>query len=148
MSEAGIGRVFSETTLAKLRESRLGRKHSEETLVKIAAARLGRLHSEKAKRKIKARGRAQRAPCSPSNKEGGRFSIYKAKNPVAGRKVEVTDIQTGETTLYDSVRKAAIGLETNHTTIRNYLKNKQRPSLSLLERGLHPPAEQGDALQR
>jgi len=39
-------------------------------------------------------------------------------------KVELTDTLTGETFLYDSIRMAARELNTNHNTIRNYIKSK------------------------
>lgn len=107
MAKAAVGRVFSDVTRGKLRESRLGKKYSEVTLAKMAAVKLGVKRSDETKAKIKA------------------FQATREKHPVPGRKVEVTDIKTGETTIYDSVRKAAIGLGTNHTTIRNYLKSKK-----------------------
>jgi group I intron endonuclease len=107
MAKAALGRVFSDVTRGKLMESRLGKKYSEETFGKMSAAKLGLKRSDYTKAKIKG------------------FQSTRVKQPVPGRKVEVTDIKTGETTLYDSVRKAAIGLATNHTTIRNYLKSKK-----------------------
>lgn len=107
MSKAAVGREFSDVTRDKLRESRIGKKHSAETLSKLIAAKLGIERSEETKAKIKA------------------FQSTREKHPVAGLKIEVTDIKTGETTLYDSARKAAIGLGTNHNTIRNYLKSKK-----------------------
>lgn len=45
------------------------------------------------------------------------------KHPVAGLKLKVADIQTGETFLYDSLRIAAKELNSNHVTMSNYVKN-------------------------
>lgn len=88
-------------------ESRLGKKCSEETLAKMAAAKLGIKRSDETKAKFKA------------------FQSTRVKHPVPGIKEEVTDIQTGETTIYGSLRSAAKELGTNHTTIRNYIKSKK-----------------------
>lgn len=107
MAEAAVGRVFSDMTRGKLRESRIGKKHSEETLAKLAAAKLGSKQSDETKEKFKA------------------FQSTRLKHPVPGLRVEVTDIKTGETTLYDSIRKAAKGLGANHTTIRSYIRSKK-----------------------
>jgi hypothetical protein len=47
MAKAGIGRIFSEESRAKIGASRLGRKHSEETMFKFRA----RIHTEEAIKK-------------------------------------------------------------------------------------------------
>lgn len=107
MAEAGINRQHSEETKAKMAAAKLGVERSEETKAKIAAAKLGVKRSEETKSKFKA------------------FQSTRVKHPVPGRKVEVTDTLTGETTIYDSTRSAAKGLDTNHGTIRNYIKSQR-----------------------
>lgn len=54
-------------------------------------------------------------------------------NVKCAKVVEVTDIETGKTVTYESQRQAAQELKTNHTTIRNYIKNHKvfRPLDSL-----------------
>jgi group I intron endonuclease len=42
-----------------------------------------------------------------------------------GTVVQVFDKETNETTTFSSIRQAAKGLSTNHTTIRNYIKNQK-----------------------
>ena len=73
----------------------------------MAAAKIGIKISDETRAKIKA------------------YQSTRKKHPVPGVKVGITDTQTAETIIYDSVRKAAIGLGTNHSTIRNYLKSKK-----------------------
>jgi group I intron endonuclease len=92
--------------------SRYGRKHTLDTKAKISTSIKGdkhpmyrKNHSEESKAKMSA--------------------AHMGKTHSEGRKVEVTDTLTGETTIYDSTRSAAKGLETNHTTIRNYIKNQK-----------------------
>jgi len=92
--------------------SRYGSKHNLETKAKISTSIKGekhpmyrKNHSEESKAKMSA--------------------AHMGKTHAEGRKVEVTDTLTGETTIYDSTRSAAKRLETNHTTVRNYIKNQK-----------------------
>jgi hypothetical protein len=94
-----------------MRKAALGRtfKHTEEAKAKMRECKLGRKHSEETRAKLTA------------------FQSTRLKHPDPGRKVEVTDIKTGETTIYDSTRSAAKELGTSYNTIRNYIKkNKKR----------------------
>ena len=53
------------------------------------------------------------------------YQSTRVKHPVPGTKVSVTDTISHETTIYESIRRAAAALDTNHNTIRNYLKNNK-----------------------
>lgn len=105
MREIALNR--SEETKAKLREAALGRtyNHTEETKMKLRDAILGIKRSEETRAKLR---------IIQSNRE---------KHPVAGIKIEVKDTQTGETLFYDSIRITAKELNSNHTTISNYVKS-------------------------
>jgi group I intron endonuclease len=98
MAAGKLGRKWSEETKIKLSAYRTGREHSDETKGKIQAASLGRKFSEETRAKITAS---------------------------KGHKLEVTDIRTGDTAIYDSTRSAAKELGTNHNTIRNYIKSQK-----------------------
>jgi len=103
MSE--IAKNRSEETIAKLREAALGKtyKHTEETKKKISEKMQGRQYSDETKEKLRI------------------IQSNRTKPPVKGNAVQVKDILTGEITIYDSLRNAGKGLNSNHVTIRNNL---------------------------
>lgn len=105
MSE--IAKNRSEETIAKLRTAALGKTyiHTVETKDKIREMMLGRKHSDETKEKLKI---IQRNRINP---------------PVKGTNVQVKDILTGETIIYDSLRNAGKGLNSNHRSIKNNLDN-------------------------
>ena len=105
MKEIALNR--SEETKAKLREAALGRtfNHTEETKIKLRDAILGIKRSEETRAKLR---------IIQSNRK---------KHPVIGIKIEVKDTSTGETFFHDSIRNAAKELNSNHSTIRNYVKS-------------------------
>lgn len=105
MSE--IAKNRSEETIAKLREAALGRtyKHKEETKKKISETMLGRKHTDETIEKLKF------------------IQSNRAKPPVKGTSVQVRDILTGKITIYDSLRNAGKGLNSNHISMRNNLDN-------------------------
>nr|YP_009568462.1 GIY-YIG intron encoded protein [Drechslerella brochopaga]QBL02543.1 GIY-YIG intron encoded protein [Drechslerella brochopaga] len=51
--------------------------------------------------------------------------VIKKLNQVGVKQVEVTDINTGNVEVYQSIRQTAIALKTNHTTVRKYINNQQ-----------------------
>lgn len=105
MKEIALNR--SDETKAKLREAALGKPHihTEETKIKLRDAMLGKKHTEETRKNLRG------------------IQANRIKQPVAGVKIEVNDTQTGEISFYDSLRLAAIGLNSNHTNISNYIKN-------------------------
>jgi len=107
MSELAEGRVFSEITRSRLSLARKGKKLSLETITRISEAKLGIKHTKEAIDKITA------------------YQSTRVKQPVPGTKLSVTDLNSNETVIYESVRKVAVALGTNHTTIRNYLKSNK-----------------------
>lgn len=102
-----IAQNRSEETKAKLREAALGRtfNHTEETKIKLRDAILGIKRSEETRAKLRV------------------IQSKRKKHPVAGIKIKVKDTQTRETFFYDSVRITAKELNSNHTTISNYVKS-------------------------
>jgi group I intron endonuclease len=91
---------------AKLREAALGRtyKHTEETKIKIRNAILGRKHSEESKEKMRI------------------IQSNRIKHSIPGVKVEVKDIKTGQTVIYDSLRIAGKELNSSHAALSYNLK--------------------------
>nr|YP_009261993.1 GIY-YIG endonuclease [Chrysoporthe austroafricana]AMX22068.1 GIY-YIG endonuclease [Chrysoporthe austroafricana] len=104
MSKIAQNRIFSDITRSRLSLARQGKKFSLETLTKMSEAKLGIKRSKETIDKIKA------------------YQSTRVKQPVSGTNLSVTDLNTNETVIYESVRKAAVALGTSHTTIRNYLK--------------------------
>lgn len=107
MSKLAKGRVFSDITRSRLSLARKGKKLSLETIIRISEAKLGFKNSQETIDKIKA------------------YQSTRVKQPVPGIKLSVTDLNSNETVIYESVRKVAVALGTNHTTIRNYLKSNK-----------------------
>jgi len=91
----------SDEKKAKLREAALGRtyKHTEETKIKLRDAILGKIHTEDTKKKLRV------------------IQSNRVKHPVAGMKVEVKDMQTGQIFYYDSIRTAGKELKSNHASM-------------------------------
>lgn len=105
MSE--IAKNRSEETIAKLREAALGKTylHTEETKNKIRETMLGRKHTYETKEKLKF------------------IQSNRINPPVKGTNVQIKDILTGESILYDSLRNAGKGLNSSHVSIKKNLDN-------------------------
>jgi group I intron endonuclease len=105
MREIALNR--SDETKAKLREAALGKtyKHTEETKIKLRDAVLGKKHSDETKAKLRV------------------IQSTRIKHLVAGFKIEVKDVHTGQILYYDSLRAAGKELNTNHVTL-SYNLNK------------------------
>lgn len=118
MSNLAKDRVFSDITRSRLRLARAGKKLSLETITKMSEAKLG------IKRSTREGGSSPYGGRSEETK--GKIKAYQStrvKQPVSGSKLSVTDLNCNETVIYESLRKAAVALDTSHTTIRNYLKS-------------------------
>lgn len=107
MSEIAKGRVFTEITRKRLSLARQGKKLSLETITKISESRLGFKLTPETISKMKS------------------YQSTRVKQPVPGTKISVTDLNTNETVIYESFRKAAVALETSYATIRKYLKDNK-----------------------
>lgn len=105
MREIALNR--SDETKAKLREAALGKtyNHTEETKIKLRDAIVGKKHSEETKEKLSI------------------LQSNRTKHPIPGFKVEVKDMETGQTFLDDSIRTAGKELDSNHNSIRYNLDN-------------------------
>jgi group I intron endonuclease len=101
----------------------------EYNILKIAGSSLGYQHSEEAKKKIseakknmteETKKRISEAHLGKNHSEETRKKISEAhigREPTTGIKVEVTDIKTNITTIYESIVKAAKGLGVNVKTL-------------------------------
>ena len=122
MREIALNR--SDETKARLREAALGKtyKHTEETKIKLRDAILGKKHSEETKAKLRV---IQSNPLRvfPTGNPKGFPLGNRIKHPVAGFKIEIKDVHTGQILYYDSLRVAGKELNTNHVTL-SYNLNK------------------------
>jgi len=105
---AGNTKGYKHTieTIEKMREVALGRKHTEEVKELMSKSRTGKdnyfygkKHSEKSLALIKD------------------AAMRRIKHPVPGIEVEITNIETKETTVYESIRKAALAIGSDIKTI-------------------------------
>lgn len=96
-------------TIEKLRKGSLGRifNHTEESKAKISAAKLGT--------KASAETRAKLSVAQSS----------RIKHPRPGFSIQVTDINTGVTNLYDSIRSAGRTLGVSPVTVKRHIKNQK-----------------------
>jgi group I intron endonuclease len=100
---SSLGHKHTESTKEKIRNKAIGRIFSDEHRAKISLNNINR--SEELKAKVRAR-----------------LATY---SQAKAHKVEITNTLTNTIAVYDSIRKAAIELNTNHTTIRRYIKNQK-----------------------
>lgn len=105
MREIALNR--SDETKAKLRMAALGKtyNHTEETKMKLREIMLGKTHSEETKQKLST------------------IQSNRIKHPVKGITIKVEDTQTGQIYLYDSLREAGKGLNSNHMSMKYNLDN-------------------------
>jgi group I intron endonuclease len=92
------GIPIPEATRAKISAAKMGIKKSEETKAKMSAAHLGSKKSEESKLK----------------------SLLSSRTRI---EIEVIDLETNVTSIYNSLRGAAIELGSNHTTLGRYMKS-------------------------
>lgn len=125
-----LGYKHSQETIAKFRAAALNR--SEETKAKMRAAKLGSKLSEEIRAKIKATLQKEEVKAKMEvaalRRKGSKLSeetLAKMKaaqskrinHPVPGIKVEVTDLDTGVLTVYESIRETALALNMSAGTI-------------------------------
>lgn len=105
MREIALNR--SDETKAKLREAALGKtyNHTEETKIKLRNAILGIKRSEETREKLRI------------------IQSNRTKHPVPGFKIEVKDMETGQTSIYDSLRAAAKEFNKGHKSLSYSLDN-------------------------
>lgn len=104
-----IGLLKPEYNILQVAGSSRGRLTSEETRMKISNSLKGRSLSEATKQRM-------------SEVRKGRLKTEGSGNP--SQKVEVLNIETNETTIYPSCRKAAESIGCSDFTVRYYIKNK------------------------
>jgi len=125
-----LGYKHSQETITKMRIAALNR--SEETKAKMAAAKLGQKLSEEIRAKIKATLQKEEVKAkmevAASKRRGSKLSeetlakmkasqSKRIKHPVPGIKVEVIDLNTGVSTIYESIRETALALNMSAGTI-------------------------------
>jgi len=112
--------LLPKYNILKISGSSLGFKHSEETIAKFKEIAKNRIYSEERKAKFGALNQNR----SKEFLERNRARLLKL-NLSKGHPIEVIDVSTNQTTLYPSIRQAALELNTSHPTIRKYLKSKE-----------------------
>lgn len=96
-----FGYKHTPKSLEKMKEIALNR--SDETKAKLRKAALGKKHNEETKSKLRI------------------IQSNRVIHPVAGFKLEVKDVQTGEVFYYDSLRAAGKELDCHHSSLSSYL---------------------------
>lgn len=106
-----------------MREKALGRKHSEVVKKSMSVNRMGennsffgKKHSPETLQKLK------------------KFAANRNYSPVPGLEVEITDIETKVTTVYDSVRKAASAINSDIKTLLRREKSHNEIGVNILYR--------------
>jgi group I intron endonuclease len=107
-----------EYNVLKVAGSTLGYKHSEETKAKFKTRKLAADQLEKLRAHLTELNRTER------QKLAARERMLKI-NEAKGLKVEVIDLRTNETLIYNSLRKTAEALNTDLKALR-YNENKQK----------------------
>lgn len=97
--EQVLTRILSEEHKSKVREANLGRKNSEESLEKMR----NRVITDEVRAKL--------------SQNITKYNLSKA------HKVEVVNVEENTKTMYESVRKAAVSLNTSHVTLSAYIKS-------------------------
>lgn len=120
-----LGYKHTEESLAKMRNRKLSKQHLDIVLARIlsddhkAAVKKARTNS-----KHSADARAKMSNFIHSEETKAKLSQRLTKyNLSKGHKIEITNLIENTNTVYESIRKAAISLNTNHSTIRNYIKS-------------------------
>lgn len=97
--EQVLSRILSEEHKAKVREANLGRKNTEESLAKMR----NRVITDEVRAKL--------------SQNITNYNLSKA------HMVEVINVEENTKTVYESIRKAAVSLNTSHNTLRAYIKS-------------------------
>jgi len=115
-----------------------GYKHTDQALEKMRKLSLGRTHTEEVKNLMSENRKGINNPFY--GKTHSAETIEKFKNiastrenpPVEGLEVEITDLETKTTFVYDSIRKAAISINSDIKTILRREKSQR-------EKGINTP---------
>lgn len=142
-ADSSLGFKHTLETLIKLkgRKNALGFKHTLETIDKLRKIQKNKKHSEEslkkmrelwAERKLKlAAGSLLKEPkLNPENlkiayKDQESLSVpLPIRKKIKGKLVLVTNIETNLSKEYNSISEAALALNINRSTLRNYINNK------------------------
>jgi len=115
-----------------------GYKHSEESIEKIRRAVLGRKHTDEVKKVMSESRKGENNFFYGKKHSEHSLKLIKdaaskrVKLPVAGLEVEITDLETKVTSTYESIRKAAIAINSD-------IKTLCRREESQLKKGINTP---------
>lgn len=115
-----------------------GYKHTDEALEKMRNLSLGKTHTEEVKRLMSENRKGVNNPFFGKNHSAETLERFKEiastreNSPVEGLEVEITDLETKTTFVYDSIRKAA-------TSINSDIKTILRREKSQKEKGINTP---------
>lgn len=118
-----INIINPEYNLSPLAGSSKGYKHTEESLDKMRNIALGRTHTEQVKDLMSINRRGENNPFFNKKHDLKTLERFKeiASNrehlPVPGLEVEITDLENNTTVVYDSIRKAAIAIDSDIKTL-------------------------------
>jgi len=120
-----LGYKHTEEALAKMRNRKLSQEHLEQVLTRILSeehkskvreANLGRKNSEESIEKMRNRVITDEVRAKLSQNIT-KYNLSKA------HEVEVVNVKENTKTVYESVRKAAVSLNTSHVTLSAFIKS-------------------------
>lgn len=115
-----------------------GYKHTVESIEKIRKASIGRKHTEEIKQVMSNSRKGENNPFYGKKHSKESLALLKVaaakrdKLPVSGLEVEITDLETKITTVYESIRKAAEAIGSDIKTIL-------RREKSQIDKGINTP---------
>jgi group I intron endonuclease len=118
-----------------------GYKHTPESLEKIRKAATGRKHTEEVRCEMSESRRGINNPFYGKTHTEDSLALIKAaaanrlEPGVPGIEVEITDLETKVTSVYDSIRKAATALDSDIKTILRREKNQTAKGINTPYRG-------------
>ena len=121
-----IDSLYPTYNILNIAGSKFGFKHTDETKELMRIAHLaeknplfGKNHSEKTKALMSAAQKSR-------DKDGFAKTIeHKSKiSKSLGHKIEITDVDTNTTAIFDTIGEVAKYLDSSHTTVSRYIKNQ------------------------
>ena len=125
---AALNRNISDDTKAKISASLTGLKRSDETKQKLRAVALDRKHSEETKVKIREYKHTDEAKKAIGASRLNRKHSEEAKAKIScklGKAVTVTNIETGVTVEYASIKSAALEIGKSYDTCKRHIKSQK-----------------------
>jgi group I intron endonuclease len=114
-----LARLKPQYNILPTAGSSLGHKHYEETKARMSESKKGSKHTEETKAKMSDSKKGEK------NSLFGKIHSKETKNKISvarGTMVKVLDLETNETSIFSSIKKAAESVGVSHSTLLYYFK--------------------------